>query len=473
MNEKNVKTVAFCTLGCKVNQYETDAMMELFGSHGYEVIEFSGKADVYVVNTCSVTSMADRKSRQMLHRAKKKNPGSVIVATGCYVQTAGDALLEDGSIDLIIGNNQKKDIVDIVESYRHTFDSEYTTEDNRKISENTQNTENIEKKSYIKDLNHKPEYEQLNISTVSEHTRAYIKIQDGCNQFCSYCIIPYARGRVRSRNEADIVAEVKRLTANHYKEIVLTGIHISSYGMDFEGENYNDHPHDGSHLLHLIQSIAQVEGVMRIRLGSLEPQIITDEFAKALSEIPQICAHFHLSLQSGCDATLKRMNRHYTAEEYKRGCDTLRRWFDHPALTTDVIVGFPGETDEEFEICKAFLEDISFAQMHIFKYSKRQGTRAAVMENQVDEQIKTKRSDILLALDAKLQQKYRDFWAERTMEVLLEEDVEIDGKTYMTGHSKEYIKVAVPKNNEKSNDIIKVKSIGQNSKEFMNCERMD
>ena len=212
---------------------------------------------------------------------------------------------------------------------------------------------------------------------------------------------------------------------------------------------------------------------MRIRLGSLEPQIITDEFAKALSEIPQICAHFHLSLQSGCDATLKRMNRHYTAEEYKRGCDTLRRWFDHPALTTDVIVGFPGETDEEFEICKAFLEDISFAQMHIFKYSKRQGTRAAVMENQVDEQIKTKRSDILLALDAKLQQEYRDFWAERPMEVLLEEDVEIDGKTYMTGHSKEYIKVAVPKKNEKSNDIIKVKSIGQNSKEFMNCERMD
>lgn len=457
MNEKNVKTVAFCTLGCKVNQYETDAMMELFGNHGYEVTDFTDRADVYVVNTCSVTSMADRKSRQMLHRAKKKNPQSVIVAAGCYVQTAGDALLEDGSIDLIVGNNQKKDIVDIVENYRNALDS---------AGEENSN-------SYIKDLNHKPEYEQLNISTVSEHTRAYIKIQDGCNQFCSYCIIPYARGRVRSRSEEDIVAEVERLAKNHYKEIVLTGIHISSYGMDFEGENYNDHPHDGSHLLHLIQSIAKIDGVKRIRLGSLEPQIITDAFARALSEIPQICAHFHLSLQSGCDATLKRMNRHYTAEEYKRGCDTLRRWFDHPALTTDVIVGFPGETEEEFEICKAFLEDIAFAQMHIFKYSKRQGTRAAVMENQVDEQIKNKRSDILLELDARLQKEYRDFWAKRPMEVLLEEDVEIDGKLWMTGHSKEYIKIAVPKNNEKSNDIIKVKSIGQNSKEFMNCERID
>lgn len=450
MSEKLLKSVAFCTLGCKVNQYETDAMIELFKKSDYRIVSFSEKADAYIVNTCSVTSMADRKSRQMLHRAKKKNPDSVIVAVGCYVQTAGEALMEDGSIDLIVGNNQKKDIVSIVESFL-----------------------NDRKHSYIEDLNHKTEYENLEISTVSEHTRAYIKIQDGCNQFCSYCIIPYARGRVRSRAEEDIVAEVQRLAQHHYKEVVLTGIHISSYGMDFEGENYNQHPHDGSHLLHLIQSIARVNGVERIRLGSLEPQIITEEFAGALSEIAKLCPHFHLSLQSGCDETLKRMNRHYTADEYRRGCEILRKWFDHPAITTDVIVGFPGETDEEFENCRAFLEEIRFAQMHIFKYSKRQGTRAAVMPDQVDEQIKTKRSDILLALDERLQAEYRSLWAGKKMDILLEEEIQIDGKLWMTGHSREYIRAAIPKTDEQSNDIVTVVPVDLDFKEFMNCERID
>ena len=427
---------AIYSLGCKVNIYESEYVENLLKKSGYQIVSFdSDDADVYIINTCSVTNEADRKSRKIINRAKKHN--AIVVAMGCYTQVNPDSV----SCDIVIGNKDKSRIVELINQV-------------------------LDKKMPIKniyDLRSDTGFEDMEITKFDNHTRAFVKIQDGCNAFCSYCIIPYARGRVRSRSQEEILEEISQLCENGCQEFVITGIHVTSYGVDIGNTS----------LIDLLEAISEISQVKRIRLGSLEPQIITDEFAKALSEIPQICAHFHLSLQSGCDATLKRMNRHYTAEEYKRGCDTLRRWFDHPALTTDVIVVFPGETDEEFEICKTFLEDISFAQMHIFKYSKRQGTRAAVMENQVDEQIKTKRSDILLALDAKLQQEYRDFWAERTMEVLLEEDVEIDGKTYMTGHSKEYIKVAVPKNNEKSNDVIKVKSIGQNSKEFMNCERMD
>ena len=433
------KKVALHNLGCKVNAYELEAMEQMLKSAGYEIVPFAPGADVYIINTCTVTNIADRKSRQMLHKAKKMNPQAVVVAAGCYAQAQkGEEI--DEAIDIVLGNNRKQDLIAVLEEYQ---------------SGNGQKEERI-------DLERPVEYEELKLASTGEHTRAYLKVQDGCNQFCSYCIIPYVRGRVRSRKREEVIEEVERLVALGYQEFVLTGIHLSSYGIDCEDS-----------LLNLIVAVQNVEGVKRIRLGSLEPRIITEEFVKTLSSLPAICPHFHLSLQSGCTETLKRMNRKYTAEEYLEGCRLLRKYFDHPALTTDVIVGFPGETDEEFEICKAFLEDISFAQMHIFKYSKRQGTRAAVMENQVDEQIKTKRSDILLALDAKLQQEYRDFWAERPMEVLLEEDVEIDGKTYMTGHSKEYIKVAVPKNDEKSNDIIKVKAIGQNSKEFMNCERMD
>ena len=464
MSDKSVKKVAFCTLGCKVNQYETDAMNELFAARGYETVDFGECADIYVINTCTVTNMADRKSRQMLHRAKKRNPEAVVAAVGCYVQAAGEKLLEDGRVDLIVGNNQKNKIVDIVEEYMSKSDPA--------------------KEARLIDIAHEDTYETLSISKVSEHTRAYIKIQDGCNQFCSYCIIPFARGRVRSRKTEDIVDEVRRLADHGYKEVVLTGIHISSYGLDFEGENYNRHPENGDHLLDLIEKIAGVDSILRIRLGSLEPRIITDDFARRLSSIEKVCGHFHLSLQSGCDATLARMNRHYTAAEYKERCDILRKYFDCPALTTDVIVGFPGETKEEFETTEKFLEEIAFAQMHIFKYSRRSGTKAAAMENQVAENIKTERSDRLLLLNSRLEERYRAQWRRRPMEILLEEPVQIHGKTYMTGHSKAYIRAAVEADDGshteasgnkslQANEVIRVVSKDKTEGEFLICERID
>ena len=377
------KTVAFCTLGCKVNQYETDAMRGSFEAEGYEVKEFSQEASVYVINTCTVTNMADRKSRQMMHRAKKKNPDGIIVAVGCYVQAAKEQLEEDTLIDLVIGNNMKSQVVQIVEQYiqdnRHTEDRD----------------------AYVADIAHSHEYETMHIEMVSEHTRAYIKIQDGCNQFCSYCIIPYARGRVRSRKMEDILQEVRNLTANGYKEIVLTGIHISSYGLDFEhtADEQEDYgPFKNSALIDLIEALSGIEGLERIRLGSLEPRIITENFVRRLCKVPQICPHFHLSLQSGCDETLKRMNRHYTTALYLEKCGILRQYFDRPALTTDVIVGFPGETEEEFAQTERFLETVHFSDMHIFKYSKRRGTKAADMPNQIDPQIQSVRSEKLIAL---------------------------------------------------------------------------
>lgn len=452
-----MRKVAFCTLGCKVNQYETDAMNELFTARGYETVDFNDSADVYIVNTCTVTNIADRKSRQMLHRAKKKNPDSVVAAVGCYVQAAGEKLLEDGQVDLIVGNNQKNKIVDIVEEY---------------FMKSRQS-----KGVCLVDIAHEKAYEGLAISKVSEHTRAYIKIQDGCNQFCSYCIIPFARGRVRSREPEDIVREVQRLAAHGYKEVVLTGIHISSYGLDFDGENYNQHPENGSHLLDLVEKIAGVSDICRIRLGSLEPRIITEDFAKRLSAVKKVCGHFHLSLQSGCDETLARMNRHYTAAEYKERCGILRKYFDNPALTTDVIVGFPGETEQEFEITKNFLEKIAFAQMHIFKYSRRNGTKAALMENQVDENVKSARSDVLLALEKQLEDKFRAVWRHKPMEILLEESVQIDGKNYMTGHSREYIRVAVEMSGTAchmaANDVIFAESLDKTEGEFLICKRID
>ena len=452
------KTVAFCTLGCKVNQYETDAMRGSFEAEGYEVKEFSQEASVYVINTCTVTNMADRKSRQMMHRAKKKNPDGIIVAVGCYVQAAKEQLEEDTLIDLVIGNNMKSQVVQIVEQYiqdnRHTEDRD----------------------AYVADIAHSHEYETMHIETVSEHTRAYIKIQDGCNQFCSYCIIPYARGRVRSRKMEDILQEVRNLTANGYKEIVLTGIHISSYGLDFEhtADEQEDYgPFKNSALIDLIETLSGIEGLERIRLGSLEPRIITENFVRRLCKVPQICPHFHLSLQSGCDETLKRMNRHYTTALYLEKCGILRQYFDRPALTTDVIVGFPGETEEEFAQTERFLETVHFSDMHIFKYSKRRGTKAADMPNQIDPQIQSVRSEKLIALGERMKDDFLEACKDQEQIVLIEEETEIGGTKYMTGHSKNYIRCAFEMDGLVPNMVIKGTINSKLNEEFVFCKRID
>ena len=410
-----MRTAALHNLGCKVNSYETEAMQQLLEEAGYEIVSFHEKADVYIINTCSVTNIADRKSRQMLHRAKKQNPEAVVVAAGCYVQSAAEELKADLAVDVIIGNNKKQDLVPILEEYfKDRTDS-----------------------SHVIEINETHEYERLSIHKIADHTRAFLKVQDGCNQFCSYCIIPYTRGRVRSRRPEEVVAEVRELAAAGYQEVVLTGIHLSSYGVDFKEE-------ENENLLSLIRQVHEVEGIRRIRLGSLEPRIITDDFAKALASMPKFCPHFHLSLQSGCDETLKRMNRHYTTEEYAAGCDILRRYFDNPAITTDVIVGFPGETEEEFEATKAFLERIGFYEMHIFKYSRRAGTRADRMPEQVPEQIKNVRSEALLLLEKQMSKAYRENFLGKKKTVLLEEKTEIGGRAYMIGHTMEYVKAVVP-----------------------------
>jgi len=452
------KTVAFCTLGCKVNQYETDAMRGSFEAEGYEVKEFSQEASVYVINTCTVTNMADRKSRQMMHRAKKKNPDGIIVAVGCYVQAAKEQLEEDTLIDLVIGNNMKSQVVQIVEQYiqdnRHTEDRD----------------------AYVADIAHSHEYETMHIEMVSEHTRAYIKIQDGCNQFCSYCIIPYARGRVRSRKMEDILQEVRNLTANGYKEIVLTGIHISSYGLDFEhtADEQEDYgPFKNSALIDLIEALSGIEGLERIRLGSLEPRIITENFVRRLCKVPQICPHFHLSLQSGCDETLKRMNRHYTTALYLEKCGILRQYFDRPALTTDVIVGFPGETEEEFAQTERFLETVHFSDMHIFKYSKRRGTKAADMPNQIDPQIQSVRSEKLIALGERMKDDFLEACKDQEQIVLIEEETEIDGTKYMMGHSKNYIRCAFEMDGLVPNMVIKGTINSKLNEEFVFCKRID
>lgn len=435
-----MKKAALHNLGCKVNAYETEAMQELLENAGYEIVPFKEKADIYIINTCTVTNMADRKSRQMLHKARKMNPDAVIVAAGCYVQALEDAQQIDSSVDIIIGNNKKQDLVSILKEYE-----EQKTGGNHQLL------------SEMVDINHTKEYETLHLSTTGEHTRAYIKVQDGCNQFCSYCIIPYARGRVRSREMQDVVDEVKRLAHNGYKEIVLTGIHLSSYGVDL-GEEEN--------LLTLIQAVHAVEGIERIRLGSLEPRIITEEFAKSISDMPKICPHFHLSLQSGCDETLKRMNRRYTSEEYYEKCILLRKYFDNPALTTDVIVGFPGETEEEFQKSKEFVKKVGFYETHVFKYSKRHGTKAAVMPDQVKEEIKTKRSEELIKLHEEQKKKYEESLIGKVVEVLVEESVEKDGMTIQTGYTKEYIKVGIKEKRNLQNQIVTGK-IGGDSEFFI------
>ena len=426
-----MKKVALHNLGCKVNAYETEAMQEMLEKEGYEIVPFKEGADIYIINTCTVTNIADRKSRQMLHRARKMNPDAIVVAAGCYVQAQENEHHElDSCIDIVIGNNKKQDLIQILDEY----ESKCKTEE-------------------VIDINHTNEYENLNLSRTGEHTRAYIKVQDGCNQFCSYCIIPFARGRVRSRSLEDVVQEVTTLSGNGYKEVVLTGIHLSSYGVDFEEQEARKK----TDLLTLILAVHEIPGIERIRLGSLEPRIITEEFAKTIAGLPKMCPHFHLSLQSGCDATLKRMNRRYTTGEYYEKCELLRKYFDHPALTPDVIVGFPGETEEEFEESKAFVDKVNFYETHIFKYSKREGTRAAVMENQVPEQIKAERSAQLIELGAKKQEAYEKEMVGKDVEILVEEPAQINGKEVQVGHTKEYIKVALESDENLQNQIVKAR----------------
>lgn len=418
-----MKKVALHNLGCKVNAYETEAMQELLEKNGYEIVPFKEGADIYIINTCTVTNMADRKSRQMLHKAKKMNPDAVVVACGCYVQAQSENGNIDECIDIVVGNNKKKDILEILTEYEKSR----------------------QPKKEVLDINHTNEYEEMDLTKTAEHTRAYLKVQDGCNQFCSYCIIPYARGRVRSRGYDSVIAEVQKLAANGYKEVVLTGIHLSSYGVD-----------TGDTLLHLILGIHEIDGIERIRLGSLEPRIITEEFVQTISSLPKMCPHFHLSLQSGCDATLKRMNRRYSAQEYYEKCELLRKYFAHPALTTDVIVGFPGETEEEFAASKAFVDKVNFYETHIFKYSKRAGTRAAVMPDQVPEEVKTKRSNELIELGKKKQAEYEATLVGTVQEVLMEEAVVMDGETYMIGHTKEYVKIGQKTKENLSNQVVNV-----------------
>ena len=423
------KKAALHNLGCKVNAYETEAMQELLEQAGYEIVPFQEKADVYIINTCTVTNMADRKSRQMLHRARKMNPEAVVAACGCYVQEKPDEAAD--CVDIVIGNNRKKEIVRILEEYENSRDGE-----KKRPGEPLKD---------LVDIGHTKEYEKLSLSRTAEHTRAYIKVQDGCNQFCSYCIIPYARGRVRSRSKAHVLEEVQALAVAGYQEVVLTGIHLSSYGID-----------NGEDLLSLILAVHEVEGIRRIRLGSLEPRIITEEFVRTISGLPKMCPHFHLSLQSGCTETLKRMNRRYTAEEYFEKCELLRKYFHEPALTTDVIVGFPGETQEEFEASRAFVDKVDFYETHVFKYSRREGTKAAVMPDQVPEPVKAERSAILLELSKKKQKAYEERLLGTTQEVLIEEEIERDGEIWQVGHTREYVKAGIKSRENLVNQLVPV-----------------
>ena len=433
--------VALHNLGCKVNAYETEAMQQMLEAAGYEIVPFEPGADIYVINTCSVTNIADRKSRQMLHKAKKMNPDAIVVAAGCYVQADTKKAEADASIDIIIGNNKKQELIPILESYRTGHQK--TTE--------------------CVDINHTKEYENLEIDRTEEHTRAYLKVQDGCNQFCTYCIIPYARGRIRSKKTEDVVNEVKRLAASGCQEVVLTGIHLSSYG--------KERPEDQENLLTLIQALHQVDGIERIRLGSLEPGIITEEFAAAISSLPKVCPHFHLSLQSGCTTTLKRMNRRYTAEEYREKCEILRKYYPAPALTTDVITGFPGETEEEFEESRSFVDSIHFYETHIFPYSKREGTKAAGMPDQLTEQVKKERSRILIALGKEHQREYMEQFLGQEKEVLFEEQQTVEGQEYWTGHTMEYLKIAVISEENLENKRVMVQLREMIGQDFVLAER--
>ena len=425
---------ALHNLGCKVNAYETEAMEQQLKERGYEIVPFDEKADVYIINTCSVTNIADRKSRQMLHRAKKLNPESVVVAAGCYVQVASEELKKDASVDIVIGNNKKAELADILDEYLGNVHEEEEAE------------------VFVTDLSHGSDYEALHLEQPSDHTRAFIKVQDGCNQFCSYCIIPYARGRVRSRSREDVVKEITGLVAQGYKEAVLTGIHLSSYGVDFPEEKKET-------LLSLIRAVHEIEGIQRIRLGSLEPGIVTREFAEGIAALPKVCPHFHLSLQSGCDETLERMNRRYRSGEYRERCELLREVYENPALTTDVIVGFPQESEEEFQKSYDFVDGIHFYETHIFKYSRRQGTKAAAMDGQLTEAEKARRSEKMIEMHHRHAKDYERSMLGKELEVLIEEEYTKDGQIWYLGHSREYIKTAVPKSeNYGVNDIVRVKA---------------
>lgn len=445
-----MKTVAFHTLGCKVNTYETEAMQQLMEEAGYMSVDFSEKADVYIVNTCSVTNIADRKSRQMLHKARKMNKDAIVVAAGCYVESAKNRIDEDLSIDIIVGNNNKNDIVNIINKY----------------------LTDKEKTQFIIDINKTDKYEEFNIKKINDHTRAFIKVQDGCNQFCSYCIIPFTRGRVRSRKMENILEEVKKFSLSGYKEIVLTGIHLSSYGVDFLDESYNKRMEyltkneesdeefvTKNELLDLIKNIAKIPGIKRVRIGSLEPRIIKESFIKGLSEIKGFCPHFHLSLQSGCDRTLKNMNRKYSAKEFFEGVKIIRKYFDDPAITTDIIVGFPGESEKDFRECENFVKKVGFYETHIFPYSIREGTKAARMP-QIDGNIKALRANVLNEINLKNQREFRESRIGKYDEMLCEEVYIKDNNKYFTGYTKEYVRVAVPKSNYKTNDMVKGKIIG-------------
>lgn len=417
---KNVNglRVAMHNLGCKVNGYEMDVMGQKLAEAGCILVPFHEEADVYVINTCTVTNIADRKSRQMLHRARKENPRAIVVAVGCYVETGLEGVKKDECIDLAIGNNKKSEIAEILEEFL-----EARKEDRDKTLFGAS----------VIDINNTSEYENMRLSALPEHTRAYIKVQDGCNQFCTYCVIPYARGRVRSRDEEDILEEVAFLADKGCREVVITGIHVGSYGID-KGKPA---------LIDLLEKIDKVEGIDRIRLGSIEPRLITPENVERLARIKKLCPHFHLSLQSGCDTVLKRMNRHYTAAEFKTSVALLRSTFDRPAITTDVIVGFPGETSSEFEECLTFVSAISFYEMHIFKYSPRKGTPAASMPAQLTDREKSTRSDILLNLTQKDSYTYRESFLNEELEVLWEDEEVHEGKRYLIGHTTRYIRVAI------------------------------
>ena len=438
--------VALHNLGCKVNAYEIEDMQQLLEEAGYEIVPFEPGADIYVINTCTVTNIADRKSRQMLHKAKKMNPEAIVVATGCYVQTGGEKLEKDEAIDLVLGNNQKINIVEALAEYAENKPGHG---------------------SHVIKINQTKEYEELSIDHTAEHVRAYIKVQDGCNQFCTYCIIPYARGRVRSRNIESVLKEVRALAEKGYKEVVLTGIHLSSYGVDFPEEKKET-------LLSLIRAVHEIEGIRRIRLGSLEPGIVTREFAEGIAALPKVCPHFHLSLQSGCDETLERMNRRYRSGEYRERCELLREVYGNPALTTDVIVGFPQESEEEFRKSYDFVDSIRFYETHIFKYSRRQGTKAAAMDGQLTEAEKSFRSEKMIELHHRHAGDYEKSMLGKNLEVLIEEEYTKDGRTWYLGHSREYIKTAVPKSEAYGvNDIVIVKAEGFLEEHIMTGEAVE
>lgn len=405
--------IGYHTLGCKVNQYETQSITQMFENRGYETVDFDEIADIYIINTCTVTNVADKKSRQMLSKAKKHNPNAVVVAVGCYAQVADEKLKENTGIDLIIGNTKKNEVADLVESYLKAHD----------------------RLSTVEDMSHMTEYEEMWLSKMEDKKRAHIKVQDGCNQFCSYCIIPYTRGRVRSREKDNVIREVEEMVKNGYKEVVLTGIHLASYGLEFEGYG----------LIHLLEELEQVQGLSRIRLGSLEPTLVTEEFVERLKGVGKLCPHFHLSLQSGCDSVLKRMNRKYTTQDYRQAVSRLRGLYGNPAITTDIIVGFPGETEDEFMTTAAFAREIGFADIHVFKYSIRQGTKAAEMKDQVRETVKSARSKILSEVRDNLYSAYQNAFLGHRVDVLIEEEITLDGITYEMGHSPNYLKILIEK----------------------------